>query len=79
MDNTMNQDIKTQTEGDITLTDDSAYAQAIQQPPKPNPDLNSLDALVGTWKLSGELMDMLPQVDGRLLHDARGRYCPKRA
>ena len=54
MDDTANQDIKTQTEGDYTTIDDSPSAQAIQQPPKPNPDLKSLDALVGTWKLSGE-------------------------
>ena len=29
-------------------------AQAHQQPPQPNPDLRSLDRLVGTWEMSGE-------------------------
>ena len=28
--------------------------KASQQAPKPNPDLKSLDRLVGTWKVSGE-------------------------
>jgi hypothetical protein len=32
------------------LTDD---AMATQQPPTPNPDLKSLDRLVGTWKVTG--------------------------
>lgn len=27
---------------------------ALQQSPKPSPDLKSLDRLVGTWKVSGE-------------------------
>jgi hypothetical protein len=29
--------------------------QAHQQPPEPNPDLRSLDRLVGTWEMSGEV------------------------
>ena len=33
-------------------TDD---AQAYQQPPQPNPDLESLDRLVGTWEMSGDV------------------------
>jgi hypothetical protein len=32
------------------MTDD---AMATQQPPTPNPDLKSLDRLVGTWKVAG--------------------------
>ncbi|HLE28880.1 MAG TPA: hypothetical protein VI793_12230 [Anaerolineales bacterium] len=32
---------------------DNNYTQAEQQPPEPNPDLKSLDRLVGTWKQSG--------------------------
>ena len=28
-------------------------AQAYEQPPEPNPDLRSLDRLVGTWEMSG--------------------------
>ena len=31
-----------------------ANTQAEQQVPKPNPDLKSLDRLVGTWKISGD-------------------------
>jgi hypothetical protein len=34
---------------DNNTTDD---AQARQQPPEPNPDLRSLDRLVGTWEVS---------------------------
>ncbi len=34
-------------------TDD---AQAYQQPLQPNPDLESLDRLVGTWEVSGEYL-----------------------
>ena len=30
-------------------------AQAHPQPPRPNPDLRSLDRLVGTWEMSGEV------------------------
>ena len=32
------------------MSEHNAYAQ---QPPKPDPDLKSLDRLVGTWKVSG--------------------------
>lgn len=32
---------------------DSDSTQAAYQPPTPNPDLKSLDKLVGTWKVSG--------------------------
>jgi hypothetical protein len=36
------------------MADDNASAQhPPQEPPKPNPDLKSLDRLVGTWKVSG--------------------------
>ncbi len=42
------------------MTDDSTTAQAQQQSPKPNPDLKSLDRLVGTWKVSG------PDIDGHV-------------
>jgi len=35
------------------MTYDNTNTQAEQQPPKPNPDLKSLDRLVGTWKVSG--------------------------
>ena len=31
---------------------DNNYTQNEQQPPKPNPDLKSLDRLVGTWNAS---------------------------
>jgi hypothetical protein len=33
--------------------DDANSAQADQQPPEPNPDLNNLDRLIGTWEVSG--------------------------
>ncbi len=35
--------------------DTTNNAQADQQPPQPNPDLKSLDRLVGTWEMSGEV------------------------
>ena len=38
------------------MTDDgtTASVETPQQPPAPNPDLKSLDRLVGTWTVSGE-------------------------
>ncbi len=42
------------------MTDDNTTAQAQQQSPKPNPDLKSLDRLVGMWKVSG------PDIDGHI-------------
>ena len=35
------------------MSDDNAYTQDQHQPPQPNPDLKSLDPLVGIWKVSG--------------------------
>ena len=36
--------------------EDATSAQADQQPPEPNPDLNNLgERLVGTWEMSGEV------------------------
>ena len=40
------------------MSDDNAYAQ--EQPPQPNPDLKSLDKLIGTWKVSG------PDIKGKV-------------
>ncbi len=37
------------------MVDDANNAQAIQQPPQPNPDLKNLDILVGTWEMSGDV------------------------
>jgi hypothetical protein len=42
------------------MSDENAYSQDQQQPPQPNPDLNSLDKLVGTWKVSG------PDIKGKV-------------
>jgi hypothetical protein len=42
------------------MSDDNAYSQDQQQPPQPNPDLKSLDQLVGTWKVSG------PDIKGKV-------------
>ncbi len=42
------------------MSDDNAYSQDQQQPPQPNLDLNSLDKLVGTWKVSG------PDIKGKV-------------
>jgi hypothetical protein len=42
------------------MPEDSALAQAQQQPRTPNPDLKRLDRLVGTWKVSG------PDIDGHV-------------
>jgi len=39
---------------------DNNYTQDEQQTPKPNPDLKSLDRLVGTWKVSG------PDIQGQV-------------
>ena len=39
---------------------DNSNPQASQPTPKPNPDLKSLDRLVGTWKVSG------PDIDGQV-------------
>ena len=41
------------------MTDASPY----HQPPQPNPDLRSLDRLVGTWKVSG------PDIDGLVTYE----------
>jgi hypothetical protein len=35
------------------MTDDSSYPQDQQETPKPNPDLQALDRLVGTWNVAG--------------------------
>ena len=35
--------------------DNTNNAQAQRQAPEPNPDLESLDRLVGTWEMSGEV------------------------
>ena len=40
------------------MSDDNVYVQ--EQPPQPNPDLKSLDKLVGTWKVSG------PDIKGKV-------------
>jgi hypothetical protein len=37
------------------MSDDDIDAQAYGRPPEPNPDFRSLDRLVGTWELSGDL------------------------
>jgi hypothetical protein len=37
------------------MSDDDIDAQAYGRPPEPNPDLRSLDRLVGTWELSGDV------------------------
>jgi hypothetical protein len=43
--------------GDDIMTDESNTndARGYEQPPGPNPDLRSLDKLVGTWDHSGEV------------------------
>jgi hypothetical protein len=35
------------------MSDDDTDAQDYGRPPEPNPDLKSLDRLVGTWEMSG--------------------------
>lgn len=35
--------------------DTTNEAQTYDQPPEPNPDLKSLDRLVGTWEISGDV------------------------
>ena len=37
------------------MSDDNTDAQAYGRPHEPNPDLRSLDKLVGTWGLSGDV------------------------
>lgn len=45
------------------MTDDGTSAQTQLQADHPNPDLKSLDRLVGTWKVSG------PDVDGHTTYE----------
>jgi hypothetical protein len=54
MDNTVNEKLKTLSKGEFTMTEFNTDTQATPQTPSPNPDLKSLDVLVGTWKVSGE-------------------------
>src|SRR6185503_804379 len=42
------------------MSDDNVYTQDQHQPPQPNPDLKSLDKLIGTWKVSG------PDIKGKV-------------
>jgi hypothetical protein len=35
------------------MADDQADAHAQQEPPRPNPDLENLDRLVGEWNVTG--------------------------
>ena len=42
------------------MTTDNTNMSAEDTAPKPNPDLRSLDRLVGTWKISG------PDIDGQV-------------
>ena len=44
------------------MTDTDNYAQS-EQPPTPNPDLKSLDRLVGTWNVSG------PDIAGQVTYE----------
>ena len=37
------------------MSDDDTDAQDYGRPPTPNPDLKSLDKLVGTWEMSGDV------------------------
>lgn len=37
----------------MILADDNTYAE--RHPPEPNPDLKSLDRLIGTWEISGDV------------------------
>jgi hypothetical protein len=43
------------SKGEPVMTDNNTSddAQSHRQPPEPNPDLRSLERLVGTWELSG--------------------------
>ena len=43
--------------------DDNNDTQAYQQAPEPNPDLKSLDRLVGTWNVSG------PDISGQVTYE----------
>mgnify|MGYP005835808063 CR=1 FL=1 len=42
------------TNGEIAMTENNPTTPMPQQPPQPNPDLKSLDRLVGTWNITGE-------------------------
>ena len=49
------------------MADDNTYdAQAYDQPPQPNPALESLDVLVGTWDLKGRESGPDGEISGRL-------------
>src|ERR1051326_96410 len=45
-------ELSKQEQGEIIMAENDS-TQVSQQSPKPNPDLKSLERLVGTWKLSG--------------------------
>ena len=46
--------------------DDNANdAQVHNRPPQPNPALNSLDVMVGTWELKGRESGLLGEIHGR--------------
>lgn len=45
------------------MADNDTNTQAPQQPPTPNPDLKSLDRLVGTWDVSG------PDIAGQVIFE----------
>src|SRR5215210_5632747 len=49
--------------GEKTIMADNNYAQDTEQTPGPNPDLKSLDRLVGKWKVSG------PGIDGQVTYE----------
>ena len=42
---------------------ENTYTQETAQAPKPNPDLKSLDRLVGTWQVSG------PDIEGEVVYE----------
>jgi hypothetical protein len=46
--------------------DDTNNAQGQNQPPQPNPDLKSLDIMVGTWDLKGRESGPYGEIRGRL-------------
>jgi hypothetical protein len=46
-----------------TIMAENTYTPDTEQAPTPNPDLKSLDRLVGTWKVSG------PDIEGEVVYE----------
>jgi hypothetical protein len=51
----VNESRRTRLKGESTMAEENNEARGYQQPAEPASDLRSLDRLVGTWELSGDV------------------------